>query len=95
MSEMQTSVTIEDGKVHVASVQDCSDILANVSALRQVDAVGSNEMRHAAQIPMVIVERYLERAKITFAEFMHNKEHIRAMLNDPALAAFRIWPGKV
>lgn len=28
-------------------------------------------------------------------EFMVNPTHIRRMLSDPALSAFRVWEGKV
>ena len=31
---------------------------------------------------------------ISFSEFIANPEHARSMLNDPALAAFRVWEGQ-
>jgi len=37
----------------------------------------------------------LNKHNIEFSEFMQNKAHIRAMLNDPDLRNFRIWPGRV
>jgi hypothetical protein len=43
----------------------------------------------------VIVESYMARHGITFTEFCESPEHIKAMVNDPALKAFRIWQGRV
>ncbi|MNO09311.1 hypothetical protein D3C81_2323950 [compost metagenome] len=52
-------------------------------------------MKHAASIPFVIIEDYCNKHEITFHECIANKEHMRRMLNDPDLAAFRVWKGKV
>jgi hypothetical protein len=51
-------------------------------------------MRHAARFPMVVVERYCNEKGITFEEWMSNPEHAKAMLNDSALSAFRVWEGR-
>lgn len=76
--------------------QDVEPIIEHVKGLRGVDAVGSSEMRHAAKIPKVVIENYLRQHGISFAEFMSNTEtHARRLLNDPALAGFRIWQGRV
>lgn len=77
----------------IERVQDCTPILNDAAARRSAGIVGSGEMRHAARFPMVIIEQYCNEKNITFAEFMQNKEHVKAMLNDPALAGFRIWEG--
>ena len=52
-------------------------------------------MKLAASLPFVMVENYLNDKRITMAEFMRDRSHVRAMLNDPALSHFRVWPGKV
>ena len=44
---------------------------------------------------MVLVEAYCNDRGITFDQFMGDPAHIRAMVNDPALDAFRIWRGRV
>jgi hypothetical protein len=56
---------------------------------------GSSDMKLAASLPMVLVERYCNDNGITFHEFCQGQDHIRRMLNDPSLKAFRVWPGKV
>lgn len=55
---------------------------------------GTSEMRHAARFPKVVVENYCARHGITLHEWMIDPVHVGRMLNDPDLAAFRIWEGK-
>jgi hypothetical protein len=52
-------------------------------------------MRLAASIPMVLVERYLNDHAISLQELGRSPEHQKRLLNDPALAHFRIWKGRV
>lgn len=87
--------TNDSGDVTFERIQDCTPILERTTALSNEGHHGSNEMRHAASIPMVIVERYLNDHNITLAEFMGNPEHVKRMLNDPSLSGFRIWKGRV
>lgn len=51
-------------------------------------------MRYAARFPKVVVENYCARHGITLHEWMIDPVHVGRMLNDPDLAAFRIWEGK-
>lgn len=55
----------------------------------------SGDMKYAASIPDVIIEKYCNDHQITFEELMSNPDHARRMLNDPDLAAFRVWKGRV
>jgi hypothetical protein len=75
--------------------QDCTSIAEHAKALQNEGMQGSNEFRHAAKIPLVFVEAYCNQNNILFSEFMENKEHIKRLVNDPALAHFRIWKGKL
>ena len=93
--EMQTRFVNQDDKVIVQSFQDTTQILDNVKESVEQCNTGSHEMKHAATIPMVIIESYINRTGITFTEFMRNKEHIKTLLNDKSLEGFRIWKGKV
>ena len=79
----------------VERIQDCEPILDTTTALRNEGIVGSNEMRHAATFPAVVVETYCNTRGITFAEFMQNTDHVAAMLRDPDLSGFRIWKGRI
>lgn len=79
----------------IERVQDCTPIAAFAANQRVAGKVGSSEMRHAARFPAVIVETYINNKGITFNEFLSNPVHVKAMLGDPSLSAFRIWEGKV
>jgi hypothetical protein len=79
----------------IERVQDCTPIVDYTANLRAIGAVGSNEMRHAAKYPAVIVEAYCNQAGITFNEFMSNPVHVKRMLADPDLRGFRVWEGRV
>ena len=94
-SDLRTFIDFEDGRMVLGSQQDCTPIAEAVQALHKAGAHGSSEMRHAARIPNVIVEKYCNDHGITFQQFMHDREHLRRVLNDPDLSAFRIWKGKI
>lgn len=93
MSGMQTLVQVKDGQMVVQNSQDCTPIAEYAKAQHNHGFTGSSEMKHAARIPMVMVEKYLTDNGITFDEWSRDKAHIRRMLQDPALAHFRIWKG--
>jgi hypothetical protein len=95
MSDIITNIHAEGDNVIFNRVQDCMPIVAQVETMRQQGALGDKEMRHAARFPMVIIEKYLNDKGITFQDFMSDQSHIKVMMSDPALAAFRVWEGKV
>lgn len=95
MSDIRTNIQSEGDNLIFNRVQDCMPIVAQVNTMRQQGTTGDKEMRHAARFPMVIVEKYINEKGITFQEFMGNQSHIKAMMSDPALSAFRVWEGKV
>ena len=84
-----------DGLVTFERVQDCTPILEHAQALNKAGEHGSGEMRHAARLPFVLVERYCNDNNITFSEFIGNRAHVRAMCNDPSLSGFRVWQGRL
>ena len=77
------------------SVQDCTPILEHAKALHNQGFHGSKETKHAASIPLVLVEKYCNNKGITFSEFVSSQSHRKSILNDPDLSSFRIWKGKV
>ena len=91
---VSTIVHEHDGALTFQRVQDVEPIMQFAHAQRVAGDVGSSEMRHAASLPMVVVEAYCNDRGLTFAEFMADPTHIKTMLNDPALGAFRIWEGR-
>lgn len=92
---VQTRMHEEDGKTVFERVQDCTPIAERTKALHNEGMHGSSELKHAASLPFVLVERYCNDNGITFQEFCNGQEHIRRMLNDPSLTAFRVWKGRV
>lgn len=93
--DLETRFHFHDGNMTVERIQDCDPIAEYAKAAHNQGHHGSSEMRHAAKIPNVLIEHYCNRHGITYHEWIANPEHIRRMLNDPDLAAFRIWKGKV
>ena len=93
--DLQTNVVEADGKTHIERVQDCTPIAELCKRDHVEGNHGSSDMKLAARIPNVIVEKYCNDNKISFREFMGNREHMRRMLNDPSLSHFRVWPGRV
>lgn len=92
---LETHVILQDGNLITGTVQDCEPILERAKALHNEGLTGSSEMKHAASFPAVLVEKYCNDRGITFADFMAEPKHVRAMLSDPDLSGFRIWAGKV
>jgi hypothetical protein len=92
---VQTKIALEDGNLITGTVQDCTPIAEITKALHNEGIHGDKEFRHAASIPFVIIETYCNNHGLTLADFWQNPAHIKTMLNDPDLKAFRIWPGRV
>jgi hypothetical protein len=93
--DLQTSITVNDGVMTVKRTQDCTPIADYTKAQHNAGNFGTKDMKHAASIPFVFIEDYCTKNNITFGECMRNKEHMRRIVNDPALAHFRIWKGRV
>ena len=91
---VQSVVAQEDGKIITGTVQDCTAIAAEATRRRLEGEHGSSEMRLAATFPVVLVETYCNNAGITMQEWMSDKVHIKRMMSDPALSAFRVWEGQ-
>ena len=93
--EMRSTLHAQDDLMIVKSMQDVQPIVDSCRDRIEAGAIGSKDMKHAASIPMVIIEAYMNRLGISFQEFLRDKEHIKTMLNDKSLEAFRIWKGAV
>ena len=81
-----------DGVVTVERAQDVEPILERCKELARSNTFRSksNELHHLADFPAVLVEKYCVDKGITFAEFINNTVHVKAMLADPALKDFLI-----
>lgn len=89
---VQTQFITQDDSIVVNRVQDCQPIVEHCRNLSQLEQKG--EMRLVAEIPMVIVEKYITDNGITMQEFVRENKHIRSLVNDPDLKAFRVAGGR-
>jgi hypothetical protein len=92
---MLSHLSVQDDLMVVKTMQDVQPILQSVKDKVEIGDVGSKDMKHAATIPMVVIEAYMKRVGLTFQEFLRDKEHIKSMLNDKSLEGFRVWKGAV
>lgn len=91
-----TTVALEEGNLITGTTQDCTPILERAKSLHNIGYQGpSRDMRLAGTVPFVLVDKYLTDNNITLQEFGRSQEHQRRFLNDPAIAGFRIWKGRI
>lgn len=94
-ADMKTSFHVHGEDIIIAQSQDCTPIAEWANTQRQSGELGSSDMRHAARIPNVIIEKYMNENRVSFHEVMNNPAHMRRIVNNPDNAAFRIWKGVV
>ncbi len=90
-----TGYRVEGDSVIERNTFDAEPALERAKSLHNSGQHGSEELKHAAHIPEGLAWKYCQLKGITWNEFMADTTHIVAMLNDPDLASFRIWKGKV
>jgi hypothetical protein len=74
---------------------DAEPHLEEAKALRSAGMTGSSEMKHVFHAPPGFAEWYCQQKGITYPELMRSEKLIRDMVNDPGLAGFRVWQGRV
>lgn len=94
-AEVQTRITIHgDGDFQTFNrIQDCNDIADDAKARHNLGFHGSSEMKHAARIPLVIIEKYCNDNGVSFADCIADPAHARRIVQDPKNGMFRIWKG--
>jgi len=92
---MSTVIALEGGELITGSVQDCTPYADHAKAMHNEGFHGSSDMKLAASVPNVLVEKYLNDNRILMSEFVGSPDHQRRFLNDPAIAHFRIWRGRI
>lgn len=91
-----TTVALEDGNLITGTTSHVAHAIADDAKARHNEGLhGSSDMKHAARVDPVLIEAYLNRNNLSLQEFTRSQEHMRRFLNDPALAAFRIWKGQI
>jgi hypothetical protein len=93
--DIQTKFSETQGESFIQRTQDCTPIAERCQAMHREGMHGSSEVKLAASIPNILIEKYCQDNGISFREWMVDETHMRRMLSDPALSAFRIWPGKL
>jgi hypothetical protein len=91
----KTVIALEDGALITGTIQDCTAIAERAKYMHNIGHHGSNDMRLAATVPMVMIEKYCNNNGITYQEFASGQEHKNRLLGDPALSHFRVWKGKI
>ena len=92
---IHTKVVNTGDDIVVAREQYVGDIRDYCIARHNEGLHGADDFRLMASLPVVVVEHYINVNQITMHEFMTNPEHIKRLVNDPALADFRIAPGRL
>jgi hypothetical protein len=83
------------GTLTFERVQDCNAIAEAAMKQQNSGLTGSADVKLAARLPLVMVEAYMNNNNITMHEFLNNQDHIKRLVNDPALAHFRVWKGAI
>lgn len=94
MAEMQTNIRLNGDSLIVTNTQDCTPIAEICKRLHNDGQFGTKEMRFAGTIPDVMVEAYCINNNVTYREVMTNDEHIKRIMQDPAMDHFRVWKGR-
>jgi len=91
-----TTVALEDGALISGTTQDCTPIADWCKSRHNEGFTGpSSDMKLAASIPFVMVEKYLNDNHLTMRELAQDQAHIKRLISDPALAHFRVWNGRL
>lgn len=90
---VQSRFISNDNGHGILRTQDCDPIAEYAKAQHNAGMFGSSDVKHAARLPMVIVEAYCNDHGVTFDEFMRDPIHIKRLVKDPKNDAFRIWKG--
>jgi len=73
--------------VHVLTQQDMTQTVENNKVMRELHPQKSNNKLLARGVPMTVAEQALREG--------WDDSDWKKWLNDPANAAFRVWPGRV
>jgi len=94
-SEVHTRIVIEGDQMHTLRTQDCTPIAERAYSMHKEGMHGTKELKLAATIPNVIIEKYMNDHGVSFAEVIGNDVHMRRIVNDPDNKMFRVWPGRI
>jgi len=90
---LATRIFTQDDRLVIGRTQDCTAILEDAKRRHNDGLHGSADVKHAARIPNVIVEKYCNEQGVSFADFMADPVHIKRLVQHPDNGMFRIWKG--
>lgn len=93
MLDLSTSFKHQGDELIIQRTQDCTPIAEYAKAQHNAGFTGTSEVKHAARIPNVIIEKYCNDNRVTFQQFMGDPAHIKRLVQHPDNSAFRIWRG--
>ena len=95
LGDVESYIAEEDGRVITGTVQDMTPYAERAKALHNAGEYGTKDLRHLASLPFAAIETYCNVNGIDYQEWSTNPAHIKRMLQDPALADFRVHKGAV
>lgn len=84
-----------NGEILIKRGQLVGDHVDYCKARQNEGLHGLPDFKLKASFPVTVVEAYCSDKGITLQEWFRNPEHVKAMVNDPALADLRIAPGRM
>ncbi|MDE2098899.1 MAG: hypothetical protein KGL39_16720 [Patescibacteria group bacterium] len=92
---LKTEMSRQGAEYVFNTVQDCTPIAERAKEMHNTGQFGGSDMRLAASIPNVMIDKYCNDNGITYRDFCTSQEHKKRLLTDPALDHFRVWKGKL
>lgn len=90
--------TLDNGALAAINELDRADadiVAEHCKSLAGAGLTGSSDMKHAMSVPGWFIVDWCNKRGMTFAEFERDQKAQNAFLDDPDLAMFRVWKGKV
>lgn len=78
--------------------QDVEPVLIQTAQLRALNPSGytpSKDLKHVAEVPFILVEKWANEAGMTVSDWLADPELMRRKLNDPENAFLRTGKGRL
>jgi len=96
VNPMDSQVGEADGTLYEEVKQDVGPSLRNVKTLRQLHGGRVHPDAYLAmELPHAVFQAWLRKRGVTLAQFQRDNKLRKELINDPDLAAFRVWKGRV
>lgn len=93
---MRGKIIEEDGQTVIVHEESMDHLRSQVDAIKRLSIEGfhgDREMRHLAEFPGALIQKYCDISGIEWADWFKNPEHARRMMKDPALSDCLVWKG--